>query len=1116
LSPQDTTSSIPDHRSRADKNKDLAWARELIAHQAPAPVVAPPIAPLRELTLEGLQAVVTAYNLAKGAAEPTVELREVGGLRTLAKVLLAHEGVQVIEIAPVTAAYADMARAIVARGGIPSALADYLRQLLAAGQGLGDARKGTGHAADLPERSVVLEHAKIDTGRLDPSLLKLWGELYATEWKTREQITQRLVQFDQLGGDIPSQSGLIQTVLHVGLLALHSRLSLGMRQRIAGLLAAPRNANLRIVVVQAGTLGENQMARYYDPATKETLIAVDERFYQNTLGTDAVSWGALVVFMERLFHELAHDNVRGDTAYERTEERSVLWSWDLSFWREIQASELQLEVEHFLMSLTEADRAFVSDHDKYGTLKRLATAPPQTVSEGLRVLAARRVGERETTFTAAGTGGLPAPTGGTPNPYQGAVETFMEHDTTVREAVKASGVPDALLNKYAYYRRGSGPAGTTDQVELHAPLKRGNTLIRVPTSSDATAFEEARQRQSAERLGSRPRRSEDEGLAEAPSGSPAAVLEALRNAATATIPAETAHSIQVTEFGSVRKGLLALVGLWGSIPSLERRDGQLMPKYGYLPEVKRKDTETFVPIRLDDPLEKGDVLRVTTYPTLTREQLAISLDRAVGTLQRDLTALGELAGWGLAAQQGTGPSATFTLAEPLRQDPAKATAVLALLSKLPNEGSLRTAPNKDQRTMIGHVVTAIVNPAHANPREVMTALLALCSTFSQFSDLYQLTLVLPQDREIRDKVITAFQVVYRDSHRAEIGTEQALANFLPRVEFTEQAGRLAVRPAPVPAAAPSGTPSTAPGSVPFSPEARQWMRSHAEEQALTGQAPRPLPSAAPLLPGAPRLLAPGLSFVEGVEALQATAVKNPQAMRQGMWGEALLEEVSAANLSPEVARAAANLTQPRWVLIHSSVLARSPIAAVVLDRLQRQLREALSGGESAIKFALVVDGASTVEEAEAIATAIFQAMPEASKQTVSLTRSHFTAVLPAQATPDQLLDVLAGIVPGSQPGCVYGPEAWVKELKGSSARASEVAGILARPGRALGEGLVAAVEAAVTGKGKPPEAVMRRMDLLEEAGMLVPRELNATGEVEPHVKDYEDKILAAQESASKG
>jgi len=241
-----------------------------------------------------------------------------------------------------------------------------------------------------------------------------------------------------------------------------------------------------------------------------------------------------------------------------------------------------------------------------------------------------------------------------------------------------------------------------------------------------------------------------------------------------------------------------------------------------------------------------------------------------------------------------------------------------------------------------------------------------------------------------------------------------------------------------------------------------------------------------------------------------------QQVEQGKWAEQFSDAVEYT-VSPAVAEAAADLNAHQWVVVHSAVFSQGPDAAIALARLQEQIETVLRGGPSAVHFALVMDGTTTAEQAEEESQRLFEAVGEGSRQTAELSREQFELVLPDsnQTDPDVLLGLLRGSVPGSRVGTVIGPAAWAQALKANGQTATQpVVAIVVEPAAketqvvSGASAIVAGVEAAASGGRLPPQ-LAAKLDIFDEAGVLVPKTLEVEAELADDVTAYQTAVRAA-------
>ncbi len=216
-------------------------------------------------------------------------------------------------------------------------------------------------------------------------------------------------------------------------------------------------------------------------------------------------------------------------------------------------------------------------------------------------------------------------------------------------------------------------------------------------------------------------------------------------------------------------------------------------------------------------------------------------------------------------------------------------------------------------------------------------------------------------------------------------------------------------------------------------------------------------------------------------------------------------------ISPEVAAQAADLANPRWVVIHSSVFSDSEAPAIVLARIRRQLGQVLGPGQRALRFALAVDGATSAEQAQQKGSALLAAISSGSAERARVLFETFDGVLPAAVEPGRFLGLAEALAPGSTLGGVYGPESWANSLKQASAKPDEVLAVAYEssqtPGKvAAGDsGLIAVVEGAAAG-GKLPPALAAKLKLLQEGAIVRVEQLDVRPDAEPAIRSYQTTV----------
>lgn len=262
-----------------------------------------------------------------------------------------------------------------------------------------------------------------------------------------------------------------------------------------------------------------------------------------------------------------------------------------------------------------------------------------------------------------------------------------------------------------------------------------------------------------------------------------------------------------------------------------------------------------------------------------------------------------------------------------------------------------------------------------------------------------------------------------------------------------------------------------------------------------------------------------LPYPERLRALGVT-VEKPEdlvSLRQAFWAPAFEQAVSWT-ISPDVGATAADVSSPRWVVIHSSAFVNAPDAALAYRRVRDQLQQVLGSGPRAIRFALVVDGAASPDEAEKIVGRFLNALPSASSATVNLSREDFDAIVPGQMPAQRLAALLegpSGVVNPMIAGLV-GPRDWAQALRQACQTPSQVAIASARDGDGVisgwGQALLAGIESAAAGGRLPPSLVGRLKVAIDEADgrFSIEAEPLAVDAMEPEVRHA---VLAYQELA---
>ncbi len=239
-------------------------------------------------------------------------------------------------------------------------------------------------------------------------------------------------------------------------------------------------------------------------------------------------------------------------------------------------------------------------------------------------------------------------------------------------------------------------------------------------------------------------------------------------------------------------------------------------------------------------------------------------------------------------------------------------------------------------------------------------------------------------------------------------------------------------------------------------------------------------------------------------------------IQQGQWVKQY-PDAAGYVVSKSVAGASADAAAPKWVVVHASVY-DAPDAAIVHQQIKRQLETVLNGGESALRFALVVDGTTSAEDAEKVAEAIFKAIPDASGHTVTLTRDDFALVLPGLIAPGDLVGRLEAAKPGSTIGSVIGPKEWAQSIKAATRHPDQVAAIafdhpedrakVASGARAI----IAGFEAAAAGGRLGPQ-VAAKLDVRQVGDLSVPEDLPMLPETSAGIRAYQERKRSVQTDA---
>lgn len=186
-----------------------------------------------------------------------------------------------------------------------------------------------------------------------------------------------------------------------------------------------------------------------------------------------------------------------------------------------------------------------------------------------------------------------------------------------------------------------------------------------------------------------------------------------------------------------------------------------------------------------------------------------------------------------------------------------------------------------------------------------------------------------------------------------------------------------------------------------------------------------------------------VSYLQRLEMLGVTTQQPEDAgsLRQAFWAPAFPEAVSGT-ISPDLGAAAADVSKPQRIVIHSSAL-DAPDAAVAYQRIRDQLQDVLREGPWAIDFVTVPAGLSA-EEQRALVT-----KPR------------------GVVTPD-----VAAII---------GPKDWAVALREAAAPKAVIVSASEEPGTVphWGNAVIAGVEAAAAG-GRLPETLIGRLKVTVE------------------------------------
>jgi hypothetical protein len=245
----------------------------------------------------------------------------------------------------------------------------------------------------------------------------------------------------------------------------------------------------------------------------------------------------------------------------------------------------------------------------------------------------------------------------------------------------------------------------------------------------------------------------------------------------------------------------------------------------------------------------------------------------------------------------------------------------------------------------------------------------------------------------------------------------------------------------------------------------RWAAEAAVERAATALAEKP--------------------YLERLETMEARSPQMPLLIQQAMFAPVMTTPTpSVLAQSPAIAKAAA--ARARAVIaVHSSLLS-DPTEVLELQRTLAALRELLGNKQQVVQVALLVEGASTAEEAEAKTPEILRAIHEGSKGLLSLEADEATLLrLPAEGHAARLVSVLHALNPEHPEGLVViGPRAWVAAMK---RYIPKVAAFVVDSEVVSGGALVrGAVEAVFAGE-KALKPVLTHLRLFQTDGLFFPR-----------------------------
>ncbi len=253
-----------------------------------------------------------------------------------------------------------------------------------------------------------------------------------------------------------------------------------------------------------------------------------------------------------------------------------------------------------------------------------------------------------------------------------------------------------------------------------------------------------------------------------------------------------------------------------------------------------------------------------------------------------------------------------------------------------------------------------------------------------------------------------------------------------------------------------------------------------------------------------------LPYREQVKALGITAAaeEDALALQRGV----LVPQFSHALnhvVSPAMAEHAVDVSDPTWIVVHSSVFSQAPDAPILYQRLREEVERVRGTSERAIRFALAVEGTESLADAEQRAAVLFPAVPGTASDLAALSKDSFDLIVPSVGDADALLGMLEASMPESRVGSVIGPAAWARELKKQAGDDERIAVVAFEPApdattvAAGSTALIAGVEAAVSGGQLDPAVAAKLTDLQQDGGVLAAMPLGFVDEeAEAVVREY--------------